>query len=226
MATPYVTIILDEVESTQDIATHELQSSSLPVLIVANRQTGGRGRSGSVWWQAPRGVAASLAFHNDAHEVYETFALTVGLAVREAIADVAAIDVSLKWPNDVEVGGLKVGGILVERSAAHTVVGCGINLWWPDPPNGVTGLYTADPGAAIGGELSRHWAAGLLSGAVVWNRDGYIGACSTIGCEVTWDPSGSGTAIDIDQRGGLVVQSRRNIVTIRSGDVRTVRRLG
>jgi BirA family biotin operon repressor/biotin-[acetyl-CoA-carboxylase] ligase len=226
MATPYVTITLDEVESTQDVATKKLQSSALPVLIVASRQTGGRGRSGNVWWQAPRGVAASLAFSNDALVVDETFTLAVGLAVREAIAEVVEIDVALKWPNDIEVGGAKVGGILVERGGAHTVVGCGVNLWWPDPPVGATGLFPADPGPAVGTDLSRHWAAGLLSGAVVWDRERYIAACSTIGCQVTWDPSGSGTAIDIDRAGGLVVQTGRRAVTIRSGEVRTVRRMG
>ena len=82
MATPYVTIIADEVRSTQDVAAAELQDSDHAVLIVASRQTAGRGRSGNEWWQAPRAVAASLAFLPGALAVDETFSLAVGLAVR------------------------------------------------------------------------------------------------------------------------------------------------
>ena len=224
MATPYVTISLDEVGSTQDRAAAEMESSSLPVLIVAREQTGGRGRSGNEWWQAPRAVAASLGFRNEVMEVASAFTLTVGLAVRGAIASVAGIEVALKWPNDLEFGSGKVGGVLVERDDRTTVVGCGLNLWWPNPPDRVAALFRSDPGGDVGEALSRHWATSLLSGAVGWDRSEYRAACSTIGCEVVWEPSGRGTAVDIDQDGGLIVDAGREKLTLRSGAVTTVRR--
>jgi BirA family biotin operon repressor/biotin-[acetyl-CoA-carboxylase] ligase len=223
MATPYVTIIVDEVSSTQDLAGAELQRSDRPVLIVANRQIAGRGRSGSEWWQAPRGVSASLAFAADALQVTETFSLAVGLAVRSAVATVAAVDLSLKWPNDLEFDDGKVGGILVERDNERTVVGCGLNLWWPEPPAGVSALFDYDPGPDVGAWISEGWAEGLLASQGRWDRDEYKRACSTLGKALTWDPDGLGRAVDVDLDGGLVVSTATGVTTLRSGEVRTLR---
>jgi BirA family biotin operon repressor/biotin-[acetyl-CoA-carboxylase] ligase len=223
MATPYVTIIADEVRSTQDVASEELQDSDHPVLIVASRQTAGRGRSGSDWWQAPRGVSASLAFPPGALAVAETFPLAVGLAVRNAVATVAGADIQLKWPNDLEFDGAKIGGILVERSSERTVVGCGLNLWWPEPPSGVGSIFTSDPGPEVGVWISEGWADEVFSNGAVWDRSEYKAACSTIGQSLTWDPDGLGRAIDVDGEGGLVVETVGGTMTLRSGEVRTIR---
>ena len=224
MATPYVTISCDEVSSTQDRAAAELQRSGRPVLIVASRQTAGRGRSSNEWWQAPRAVSASLAFENGLIPVGETFSLAVGLAVRSALTIETNVDISLKWPNDLELAGDKIGGILVERDGMRTVVGCGLNLWWPDPPPGVAALATTDPGDAIGLLISEAWASALIATKGQWNRDAYRGACSTLGEDLTWEPDGRGRAVDVDDRGGLVVTTRSGEVTLRSGEVQTVRR--
>lgn len=224
MATPYVAILVDEVRSTQDVALAELHRIGSPVLIVANRQTAGRGRSGGEWWQAPRAVSASLAFNRDALEVTGTFSLSVGLAVRTAVAAVAGVDLSLKWPNDLEYDDLKVGGILVERDTQRTVVGCGLNVWWPEPPLGVGALFPTDPGPDVGVWISEGWADALFAIDGEWRRDEYKRACSTLGQSLTWEPDGLGRAIDIDSDGGLVVSTVDGVVTLRSGEVRTVRK--
>lgn len=224
MATPYVTIIVDEVSSTQDLAEAKLQQSHDPVLIVANRQTAGRGRSGSKWWQAPRGVSASLAFAKDVLPVTDTFSLAVGLAVRAAVATVAGVDLSLKWPNDLEFSDRKVGGILVERDNERTVVGCGLNLWWPEPPVGVGAIFDYDPGPDVGAWISEGWAEELLASQGRWDRDEYKQVCSTLGQALTWDPDGLGQAVDIDLEGGLVVSTATGTATLRSGEVRTLRK--
>ncbi|MCP4965260.1 MAG: biotin--[acetyl-CoA-carboxylase] ligase [bacterium] len=223
MATPYDTIFLDEVTSTQDVATVELRRRARPVLIVANRQTQGRGRSSNDWWQATSAIAASLAFPHDTVKVSETFSLVVGLAVRLAIRQVADVDVQLKWPNDIEQGGRKVGGILVETDPERVVVGCGLNLWWPEAPHGAGALFGDEPSANSGRLISEAWATSLLADRR-WDRSAYLQACSTIGAELTWDPDGHGTAKDIDARGGLVVSTTDGAVTLRSGEVRTVRK--
>ena len=111
MATPYVTIIRNVAASTQDLAAAEFDRTGGPVLVVAAEQTEGRWRTGNEWWQATRGVAASLAFAAGAPPVDETFPLSVGLAVRSAIESAAAVTVDLKWPNDIDLKGLKVGGV-------------------------------------------------------------------------------------------------------------------
>ena len=223
MATPYVTINVDEVVSTQDLAVEELQRTDRPVLIVANRQTAGRGRSGNEWWQAPRGVAASLAFATGVFEVGEAFSLAVGLAVRSAVFAVAGVEISLKWPNDLELGTVKVGGILVESDGERTVVGCGLNLWWPEPPSGVGAVFPSDPGPEVGVWISEAWGDALFASMGQWDREAYMLASSTLGQTLTWEPDGLGRAVDIDAAGGLVVSTVDGEVTLRSGEVRAVR---
>jgi BirA family biotin operon repressor/biotin-[acetyl-CoA-carboxylase] ligase len=223
MATPYVTIVRNVVGSTQDLAVSELARSVVPVLVVAHEQTTGRGRSDNEWWQATRGIAASLAFGTERFDTNESFPLSVGLAVRAAVAEVLAVGVQLKWPNDLEVDGRKVGGILVERTDHHVVVGCGLNLYWPEAPGPAGGLLDTDPGPDRGVVLSHVWAGRVLETEGGWDHAGYLEACSTIGAEVTWRPDGRGTAVTIDDRGGLVVNTESGRVTLRSGEVHTVR---
>lgn len=225
MATPYATIVRNVVGSTQDLAVAELRRSDRPVLVVAAEQTSGRGRGGNEWWQASRAVAASLAFPPGTIRVAETFSLSVGLAVRAAIRQVVAVDVDLKWPNDLESSGCKVGGILVERSEERVVVGCGLNLYWPEAPPGVGALLATDPGVAAGREISELWAAAVLDDGGSWDRSAYLEACSTIGAEITWVPDGRGTAVTVDDRGGLVVETESGTVSLRSGEISAVRRV-
>lgn len=223
MATPYVTIARSVVTSTQDIAADELAAHGRPVLVVAQEQTEGRGRSGNDWWHAPRATAASLAFPASLLEVDETFSLAVGLAVRSAIADTLGIQSALKWPNDLEIRGDKVGGVLVERNEHRVVVGCGLNLYWPDRPAGVGALCESDPGSNLGEAIARSWADRLFETGGAWDRSAYLAACSTIGADVTWHPDGKGRVETVDDRGGLVVATGHGTTTLRSGEVRAVR---
>ncbi len=223
MATPYVTIVRNVVSSTQDLATAELKNSAVPVLVVAHEQTIGRGRTGNEWWQAPRGIAASLAFDQNRFPVDDSFSLAVGMMVRDALIEVCGLVVDLKWPNDIERNGRKVGGILVERDEQHVAVGCGINLFWPRAPEPAAGLFDEDPGTDVGVTVSQVWASSILETEGRWDRDRYLGACSTIGAEVTWQPDGRGTVRTVDERGGLVVATDTGEVILRSGEVRTIR---
>lgn len=225
MATPYVTIVHNVVGSTQDLAADELRHSDMPVLVVAARQTAGRGRRGNEWWHAPRAAAASLAFATGVFPVHETFSLAVGQAVRTAIRAVVAVEIGLKWPNDLELAGNKVGGVLVERNEDRVVVGCGLNLYWPHAPVGAGGLLEVDPGHHVGREISELWAQDVLGSAGAWDRVAYLDACSTVGEDITWVPDGRGTAMTVDDRGGLVVDTDDGRVVLRSGEVRTVRRV-
>lgn len=200
-----------------------MELAAAPVLVVSPRQTSGRGRTGHEWWTAPRGMYASLAFPHDALEVPGTFPLTAGMAARGAVGELASISLDLKWPNDLFAGELKVGGILVERDGGHVVAGCGLNLWWPDAPPGVGALFGRDPGDQIAVRLATRWAD--LLGEVRWDRAAYRAACRTLGHEVTWEPSGRGVAVDISSDGGLVVETAAGRTTLRSGEVRTVRRV-
>ena len=193
------------------------------MLVVADRQELGRGRSGSAWQNADRAVAMSLAF-----EPSWPRADWVLIPLAAGVAASRATGASLKWPNDLLVDESKVGGILVEVSSeGPVVVGLGLNLWWRDPPDGMTALFGNDPGEAAAEEVATAVARSLL--AITrnpperWPRDEYLARCVTLGQAITWEPSGVGTAVGIADDGGLVVETESGREVIRSGAVRHIR---
>lgn len=221
LATPYVTAHLDEVPSTQDEARARLEQ--IPVLVTARLQSAGRGRSDNEWWNAPRLVAASVAFTPEWPVAdWPRLALVAGLAARDALPVLW-----LKWPNDLVIAAGKVGGILAESDAEAVTVGLGVNLFWPDPPAAVGGVFEADPGPDEPSRIAEAWAERLLARAASepddWGRDEYREACVTLGADVRWEPKGAGRAIDVDEDGALVVETSDGTARLRSGEVREIR---
>ena len=222
MATPLTTMHLDEVSSTQDVARAEFGGQ--PALVTATSQTAGRGRSGSPWQNAPRALAASLAFAPewDSGEL-PRITLIAGLAATDALGEGSA----LKWPNDVVRASAKVAGLLTEHNGGVVVVGMGVNLWWPSAPQGMGAVFGDDPGSEAGPALAGRWASRLLGrvakGPDRWGRDEYVAKCVTLGHGVTWQPSGHGRAIGIAEDGALIVEGPDGRVHLDSGAVTMVR---
>ena len=218
MATPYPVRVLEEVASTQDTARQAAVEEGVPIVIVAHRQTAGRGRTGARWDTAPRAFAVSVAFHPP---LSSPLSLVAGVAARRTIGEAVA----LKWPNDLLLGDDKVGGILVEGSGDLVVAGLGVNLFWPSPPPGVTAIFENDPGPDVGPSLATEWASVLLGLAADpdWPRTEYMAACVTLGTDVEWDPDGRGRALDIAQDGSLVVLTAAGEQRLASGAVRHIR---
>lgn len=124
--------VLPEAESTMDRARALACDPAVaaPAVVVADRQTAGRGRRGAGWWQPPGSLVASLVLEAPAGSGPQPcWSLACGVALVETIHDlVAGVRAKLKWPNDVEVDGRKLAGILVETAAARRVViGLGVN---------------------------------------------------------------------------------------------------
>jgi BirA family biotin operon repressor/biotin-[acetyl-CoA-carboxylase] ligase len=136
-------------------------------------------------------------------------------------------ETGLKWPNDLMVESGKVGGVLVEASGEVVVVGLGVNLWWPEPPDGIAAIHENDPGPDAAAILAAAWAQRVLERlsreARAWGHDDYRAACVTLGNAVTWEPDGRGIAVDIAADGGLVVETPAGRTTLRSGEVHAVR---
>lgn len=213
MATPYFQIRRDEVSSTQDVARGAI--SDLPALVIAGSQTRGRGRSGAPWETADRALAVSLAIRLD-EENRRPLPLMAGLAATRV-----ARDTVLKWPNDVLRDRQKLGGILVERNETTTVVGLGLNLWWPSAPEGATALFGSDPGESLRNEIGALWGAELMEliESEGWPLDEYRERCSTLGRNITWEPGGNGRAVDVTEEGALVVETPTGEEKIYSGAV-------
>jgi BirA family biotin operon repressor/biotin-[acetyl-CoA-carboxylase] ligase len=126
----------NETDSTNIRAEH-LADNGAPegMVVVAERQTQGRGRRGRVWFSpADEGIYASVILRPDIppNEAPRLTLLTA-VAIAEAIRSCTSLPAAIKWPNDIFVGGKKVAGILTEIRAEmdrihYIVIGLGINV--------------------------------------------------------------------------------------------------
>ena len=126
-----------EVESTNDVL-FKLARDGAPhgTVVIAECQTKGKGRLNRQW-QSPPGcnIYASIALRPAMEPVYAPqITLMTGVAVADLLSEYCPGAVTLKWPNDVQIRGKKVCGILAEMSASERggvdfiVVGIGINV--------------------------------------------------------------------------------------------------
>ncbi len=106
-------------------------------VVMADRQTDGRGRLGRTWISPPGNLYASVIWRPDCSLNATTgLSLLTGVALGEALADLGpdGLDLALKWPNDILVDGAKAAGILLENAqgngarAAFVVIGTGVNI--------------------------------------------------------------------------------------------------
>jgi BirA family biotin operon repressor/biotin-[acetyl-CoA-carboxylase] ligase len=154
--------ILPEIDSTNsELMRRARAGQHEPTLLVAERQTAGRGRMGRVWQSEP---GDSLTFSLSlplAPQDWSGLSLAVGLSLAESLHP----DVGLKWPNDLWFQDRKLGGILVEAASmggrSQVVVGVGLNI----RPRAADGLNT--PPAALN-ELLPELTAPAALGAVAW----------------------------------------------------------
>jgi len=128
--------VLATTPSTNDEALRLLaDGAGHGTLVVADRQTCGRGRLGADWW-SPAGVGlyVSLVLRGATEiESPTTVVAAVGLGIAEGVRDATGLELDIKWPNDVWHGGRKVAGVLVESRGFDPrrpalVAGFGINV--------------------------------------------------------------------------------------------------
>jgi BirA family biotin operon repressor/biotin-[acetyl-CoA-carboxylase] ligase len=251
--------VLAEAGSTNDVLVAEASAVDLPdfSVVVTGNQTAGRGRLGRVWVAPP---GASLAVSVLLRPVlpggqplelahFGWLPLLAGVAMTRAVQElVDPARVGLKWPNDVQVDGLKVSGLLAELlpSADAVVMGAGVNLsltreQLPTPVSTSLALAGATP---EGDEL----ADAVLSAYLRELRELYsdfvrLGAdpvgsgvaeqldevCTTIGQQVKVELPGApdlvGSAVGIDSSGRLRVRrsSDGGVTAVAAGDVTHLR---
>lgn len=128
--------IYDSLDSTNAEAARLLERGvEPPFLILAERQTAGRGRRGRIW-QSPFGqniyLSLAIRIQKGARQL-EGLSLVVGLAVMQALRASGIGEAGLKWPNDILVRQKKIAGILLELAGdpadiCHIIIGIGINV--------------------------------------------------------------------------------------------------
>jgi BirA family biotin operon repressor/biotin-[acetyl-CoA-carboxylase] ligase len=226
-------------------------------VLVTDNQTEGRGRLGRVWVAPPgQTLAISVLLRprlpaGEPLDVdhYGWLPLIAGIAMAQAVAPlVPSHSVSLKWPNDVQIDGKKVAGLLGELmpGGRAVVMGAGLNLAIPEaglPTPTSTSLALNDV-TLSGDELADVALAGYLShfsslygNFLRFGADAYSSGvleqldelCSTLGQQVKVSlPGGDellGTAIAVDGAGRLNVKRSTDgkVVAVAAGDVTHLR---
>jgi BirA family biotin operon repressor/biotin-[acetyl-CoA-carboxylase] ligase len=237
-------VLLAETGSTNDVAL-ALAGAKVPggTVVIADHQTWGRGRAGRIWQATPGShlFMSAILYPTLAAEYLPALTLGAGVAVADAIIACTGLPAVIKWPNDILIGNRKVCGILSESrfcgsQLEHVVVGIGINVNGDlaSMPEGIRSTATT-LAAEAGRELSRE----DLLGAIWIRWEHILDEMSGSGFASVLDrwrhhaailnrrvvisgPQGSlsGTAVDIDARGVLLVvddQGRR--IQVCMGDV-------
>lgn len=147
--------------------------------LVADRQTEGRGRQGRAWLGAAGNFMGSTAVRlGEGDPPAASLSLTAGLAIYETVIARLAEPwrLQLKWPNDLLLGGVKIAGILLERSGDVVVVGVGVNLAAaPMLPDRATAHLAMTGPAPERDSFARDLAATFALELARW-REGGLGA--------------------------------------------------
>jgi BirA family transcriptional regulator, biotin operon repressor / biotin---[acetyl-CoA-carboxylase] ligase len=161
--------VVDEIDSTSsELMRRARDGRAQPVLLVAQRQTAGRGRMGRPWQSAqdarqPASLTFSLGLPLMPRD-WSGLSLAVGVSVAESLDSSNQAGIKLKWPNDLWVEDRKLGGILIETASfgegaagrRQAVIGVGLNI----APRPAAGLST--PPAALRELLPDADAPGVL----------------------------------------------------------------
>lgn len=228
-----------ETGSTNDDA-RALARAGAPegTVVLAARQTAGRGRLGRSW-SSPEGGAYLSAVLRPAVSPAEaaTLALATGIAVARALESFGAAPL-LKWPNDVLLGQGKAAGILLEMAAETDrvewiVVGIGMNVVRPGGLRHERAAYLSDQAAsATPAAVAARVLEELACVYALWLADGFAGLRADYDrrnslkrCVVTVSDSGgevraTGRAVEVDSDGRLVVETETgSLLRIVAGEV-------
>lgn len=144
-------VFLEETDSTNEEA-RKLAMEGYPhgTLVVADSQTGGKGRRGRSW-HTPKGssIAMSLILKPELEAEHASMlTLVQAMAVAEAIEENCGLKARIKWPNDILVNEKKVCGILTEMNMEGTkissiIVGTGINVNQDSFPEDISEIATS-----------------------------------------------------------------------------------
>lgn len=149
---------LAEAGSTQDEAFARPPPPRGALVVVADRQSGGRGRLGRTWFSDPDGGLAFTVLRRFDLPPRALSALgpVVGIALAQALRGLGA-GVGVKWPNDLVHDDAKLGGVLIEVRGSAVAIGVGLNLAVAAVP-GIEQAWT---------DLARAGAPGLPRSAVL-----------------------------------------------------------
>lgn len=225
-------IVYDTIGSTNDVAKQLCRESQKKFLVLANEQTNGRGRQGKTFFSPKNsGLYFSLTVNTDSPEFdFTGVTCAVAVACVRAIEKLTDLRPQIKWVNDIYISGRKVCGILVQAVSNNNrieklVIGVGINIStenFPDDIRNIAGSLDKNPDRSI-------FAAEIVNNIrelLNQKSDEYLGEyrqkSNVLGKEIVYiqnNVSHCATAVDIDEKGGLVVEENGKKITLTSGEI-------
>ncbi len=236
------------VGSTMDVARDAAQHGAAEgAVALADEQTAGRGRLGRTWITPPAtNLAATLVLRPPA-SVLREIAMIAPLAICHAVQEIAGLHAGIKWPNDVQILGKKLAGILIEVPQPPTpssaegaggadgivLVGSGINVNFDPREHEEIRDIATSLRAELGHDTDREalLAAYLLHFERLYadartgepTRDRWRERLVTLGqhVRVAWQGGAAeGLAEDVDADGALLVRTPAGeLVRVEAGDV-------
>jgi BirA family biotin operon repressor/biotin-[acetyl-CoA-carboxylase] ligase len=226
----------EQIGSTNQRARELADDGRENVVVLADEQTGGRGRLDRTWSSPPGGVWLSILLRPDVPPTQApAFTLAAAVATTRAVRN-RGVDASIKWPNDVLVGNSKLAGILTEMEGeadrvSWLIVGIGINA------NVDTEDLTADgPVTSLreeSGDIERRALVQDLLTEFHSLRDdiedvlpAWRDLSATLGRAVRVDTAGEtieGEAVDVTFPGTLVVETPDGTRKVSAGDCEHLR---
>lgn len=214
-------------------------------VVVAEKQTGGRGRAGHIWESPAGNVYMSVILKRDSHGdsppsergLSPLLTLVAGVAVAEALDRFMKGELTIKWPNDIWIDGKKVCGILAEKGDDFVVIGIGINVnshlsdFSPEVQKTATTLYEIEGNKfdnekiikAVCQELDRWYEIWRSSGfQPIKERYGFWSLLDSKVVDVTFgDEILHGVVHGIDDDGALLLQTEEGeLERVIAGDVK------
>ncbi len=234
--------VVDSTDSTNELAKQlAFKGAQHPTVVIAEEQTGGKGRMGRVWSSTKgQSLTFSIILRPTMSPIHAgKIGLIAGVSVAHAISDFAGADAKVKWPNDVLVGRKKVCGILTEMCAEYDsieylVCGIGVNVNETAFTNELSGIATSlqmETGRTfIRGQLLLTILINFFERYDAWVDTGDFGPVITdytrlsmlVGKTVTINNHGekmTGQCIGFDKDGFLVISRDGKRRRIMAGDV-------
>ena len=227
-----------ELPSTMDEAARlGNEEAEEGAVVVAEKQSAGRGRQGRSWVSQPGNLLVSVLFRPTL-ETLPFVNIISGIAAARSVRKVTGLDVKIKWPNDLLIGGRKAAGILAEsaivgNSVWYAVLGVGMNVSLDTKQIEEISPFAISVNSAAGKEvpredLLRQFLMDLDSLYIALNNgespmQEWQGMLETIGQRLvaTWgDDTYHGVAEDTDELGNLILrQDDGSLLTLTAGDV-------
>jgi BirA family biotin operon repressor/biotin-[acetyl-CoA-carboxylase] ligase len=225
LAVPHVAVY-DALESTMDVA-HSLAAAGAQAgtIVLADRQTAGRGRGGHNWASgARRGIWMTVVERPAQAAAVELLSVRYGLHLARALDPHAAGVVGIKWPNDLYVDAAKIAGILIEarwqdQQILWVAVGVGINVLEPIGVDTAAGLRPGTSRLDVLTAVVPVLRAVASLGATLTAGEQQECASRDIARGRACREPAVGRVLGISDRGELLVDTTQGVRAFRSGSL-------